>query len=143
MKIYYTIYFLLFILMTTLNTINYKLPKHDYKLAKHADTNIIQSNLSIKKMDEILSLILVNYCKASVLGFNNTFGYYWCKIEENKKCVLYSEIRLVQNLNNSSLIIIINDNNSTHYQYAKKNKIFIDSIKEGLYSYEKSNCSND
>lgn len=119
-----------------LNNINYILPKH-------ADTTIIKSNLTIKKLDENLMAILVNYCKVSVLGFNNTNKYYWCKIEENKKCILYSEIRLCQNNNDSSLIIIIYNNNFNYNYDNKKNKqIFIDAIKEGIYLYQNSTFSH-
>ena len=119
------------------NDINYILPKH-------ADVTIIPSNLSIKRIDEILRSILVDYCQVSVIGFNNTFKYYWCKIEDNKKCILYAEIRLVQNDNYSSLVIVIMNNNFYYKGINKKNKqTFIDAIKEGIHLYQTSTFSHD
>jgi hypothetical protein len=114
------------------------------KIPRGGDIHIIKSSLDIGKLHEVIIVILREYCEVSVIGFNNTENFYWCKMDSNKKCVLYSEIRLIANDVDSSIIIIINEsdfhlklrgimqNNKT----TKTN--FLTSVKEGLWLYQNS-----
>lgn len=112
------------------------------QIPKHADVHVIRTEINIKKLEDIIRVILREYCDVNVLGFNNSDKFYWCKIEENKRCILYTEIKLVTNDDGSSLIIIINESD-LNLKYVgidkkKHKKIFIDNITEGLYFYQNS-----
>ncbi len=111
---------------------------NNYKHALKNDIHIIESSLSIKKLNDVLKHILRDFCNIDIIGFNNYNNTFWSKIIKNKKCILYTEIKIVINENNNSLIII-NHNYDYFEKIGVRNKIeFNYSIKEGLYLYENS-----
>ena len=67
----------------------------------------LNCNISASKMCEVMNLILINYCKVSVCGYNKTDDEYWGKQINNNVCDLFFQI-LVKNTgeHNSSIIIV-------------------------------------
>jgi hypothetical protein len=122
-----------------------ELPYNIYsQIPKHGEVHVIKAELNIKKLEDIILTILRDFCDVNVMGFNNTENYYWCKIENNFKCLLYSEIKLIANDSESSAIIITNESDyQLKLRGIKKNfkitKInFLESLKEGLNLYQNS-----
>ncbi len=122
-----------------------ELPYNIYsQIPKHGDVHVIRTDLNIKKLEDIIRPILREFCDVNVMGFNNTENFYWCKIEEQSKCILYSEIRLIANDSDSSVMIIINESDlhlklrgiKKNFKITKIN--FLESVKEGLYLYQNS-----
>ncbi len=129
--------------MSTLAELPYNI---HHLIPRHADVNVLKAEINIKKLEDIIRNILREYCDVNVLGFNSTENYYWCKIEVNNKCLLYTEIRLFSNDYDSSSIIIISESDITlkikGIQNCKKHKkMFVNNIKEGIYLYQNSSFS--
>lgn len=124
-----------------------ELPYNLYQqIPRHADFRILKIDLNIRKLEDIIRAILREYCDVSVIGFNSTQNFYWCKIEKNKKCMLYTEIRLFSNDYDSTLVIIINDDDA-NLKYKGLNcalkKKFIDNLYEGFFLYQTSSFSRN
>ena len=123
----------------------HEIPYNIYReLPKHGDTHIIKTKLNIGKLNDIIRPVLREFCEVNVIGFNNMENFYWCKLEQNRKCVLYSEIRLIANDYDSSVVIIINESDyhlklrgiNQNFKITKIN--FLESINEGLHLYQNS-----
>ena len=95
----------------------------------------IKLNYVINKtnLDNIMRKVLLNFCEVSVLGYNQFKQKYWCKICENKYCVLHAEIEILYKNSEQSEINILplvgNKNNI---------KKFVLDIHEALYLYQSS-----
>jgi hypothetical protein len=114
------------------------------QIQKHYDIHIFNSTIEVKNLENIIKDILREFCKVSVIGYNRIENCYWCKIEENKKCILYSQIKIVSNDSYSSIIIII-DESDLHFNfhgaynnYKNIKNDFLETIEEGLYLYQNS-----
>jgi hypothetical protein len=118
------------------------LPNNIYQqIPRHADLHVLKIKLNIRKIEDIIISILREYCNVNIMGFNSIQNFYWCKIEKNKKCMLYTEIRLYANDYDSSCIIVINDDDTNlKYKGLKTTfkKTFIDNLTEGVYLYQNS-----
>ena len=114
------------------------------QIPKHADVKIIKIDLNIRKVQDIIIPVLKDSCNVNIIGFNNNENFYWCKIEKNKKCLLYTKIILGWNDYDSTLIIIINEIESYNKNQINPlfnvnyKKQFFDSVIGGLYLYQKS-----
>ncbi len=122
-----------------------ELPYNIYsQIPKHGDVHVIRTDLNIKKLEDIIRTILREFCDVNVMGFNNTENFYWCKIEEKAKCILYSEIRLIANDADSSVVIIINESDyhlklrGLHSKYKITKINFLEAMNEGLCLYQNS-----
>lgn len=115
------------------------------KIPRHADFHVIKTDLNIRKLEDVIRTILREYCDVTVMGFNSTENLYWCKIEQNKKCLLYTEIRLHANDYESSCIIIINESEANlkfkGINCKKQKTDFINNMVEGVYLYQNSSFS--
>ena len=121
------------------------LPNNFYQqIPRHAVFHVLKIELNIKKLEDIIRTMIREHCDVSVMGFNSTENFYWCKIEQNKKCMLYTEIKLFANDYDSSLVVIINDND-TNLKYKGQNSTiknkFINNLSEGFYLYQTSSFS--
>ena len=125
--------------MATLAELPYEIYQ---KIPRHADVHVLKTELNIRKLEDILRTILHEYCDVNVMGYNSTEKFYWCKIEDKKKCLLYTEIRLYSNDYESSCVIIINESDANlkfKGMNCRKRKIdFINNITEGVYLYQNS-----
>ncbi len=124
---------------------NIGIPHNIYQqLPKYGDIHVFKSHMEVRKIEDIIRDVLREFCEVSVMGFNRIENYYWCKNVEDKKCILYSEIRIVANDSDSSIIIVINESDlhlklrgaPKNYKTTKIN--FLEAIKEGLYLYQNS-----
>lgn len=59
------------------------------------------------KIDEIMQQILIDYCNATVLGYDKSEDKYWCKICNKSVCELYVKIKVTNTGNNLSEVEII------------------------------------
>jgi hypothetical protein len=58
------------------------------------DTIIVKYELNNKKLDDILTTILMNYCKMNIMGYNTDTQKYWCKQNKDTHCDLYIELQI-------------------------------------------------
>ena len=121
------------------------LPYNLYQqIPRHAVFHVLKIELNIQKLENVIRTMLREHCDVSVMGFNSTENFYWCKIEQNKKCMLYTEIKLFDNDHDSCLVVIINDND-TNLKYKGQNSTlknkFINNLSEGFYLYQTSSFS--
>ena len=106
---------------------------------KESDKYFYMENITLKyqikkeKLDKIISNILVDFCGASVIGYDKIHDKYFCKICKNNNCELHIEIKLyeVQNeISQISLIPYIGNKNNI--------KSFIFNLDEALDLYKSS-----
>ena len=73
---------------------------------RHTRQYVIHCDIDSSKICDIMSLIMVMYCKVDVCGYNMSADKYWGKKIDKDVCELYFQIT-VKNLgyNNSNLII--------------------------------------
>lgn len=122
------------------------LPINIYQnIPRHADVHVVKTDLNIRKLEDVIRTILREYCDVNVMGYNSTENFYWCKIEEKKSCLLYTEIRLYAYDYETSLIIIINESEANlkfkGMNCKKQKATFINNITEGVYLYQNSSFS--
>jgi hypothetical protein len=60
-----------------------------------------------EKLNLIMKNILVDFCGASVIGYDRTYDKYFCKICKNNKCELYVEIKIYYEEDDISQISVI------------------------------------
>lgn len=60
-----------------------------------------------EKLDLIMCNILIDFCGASVIGYDRTYDKYFCKIYKNNNCELYMEIKLYNEEDNTTQITVI------------------------------------
>jgi hypothetical protein len=73
---------------------------------RHLKQYIIECDIDSSKICDIMSIMMVNYCKVDVCGYNTLDDKYWGKKINGGVCELYFQIT-VKNLgyNNTNVII--------------------------------------
>jgi hypothetical protein len=66
------------------------------------------SNVDIHKkiMNRIIGNILSDFCKASVIGYNQNTNKFWCKTHNKNVCVLHIEIEIIEKLAKSDIKVV-------------------------------------
>lgn len=60
-----------------------------------------------EKLDLIMCNILIDFCGASVIGYDRSYDKYFCKICKNNNCELHIEIKLYNEEDNITQISVI------------------------------------
>ena len=86
---------------------SYSVGSNGFIQNRHTRQYVIHCDIDSSKICDIMSLIMVMYCKVDVCGYNTLDDKYWGKKIDKEVCELYFQIT-VKNLgyNNSSLIIM-------------------------------------
>lgn len=84
-------------------------------------------------LDKIMNNILVDFCGASVIGYDRIHDKYFCKISKNNKCELHMEIKIYDEdeISQISLIPLIGNKNTIQN--------FILNLNEAIELYKTSN----
>jgi hypothetical protein len=63
--------------------------------------------INYNKLIQIIKNILFDFCNADVIGFDTRTNKYWCKIVENKCCMLNIELEIIRKDNSNSFVSFI------------------------------------
>jgi hypothetical protein len=62
---------------------------------KFDNVKTITFHLNSDKLTKIIKPILSDFCNADVIGFDSIQNKYWCKIFDNKCCLLNIELEII------------------------------------------------
>ncbi len=106
---------------------------HVKSFDKFRFVNIVNLSYCVDKfkMNDIIKSILIDFCKVSVIGYDNSKEKYWCKKFTDSTCELHLELEIYGKGFNISEIKIIpligNDNNIEK---------FIKTLNESIKNYQ-------
>jgi hypothetical protein len=67
----------------------------------------LRYSINKEKLDLIMCNILIDFCGASVIGYDIKYDKYFCKIYKNNNCELHIEIKLYNEEDTSTQISLI------------------------------------
>ena len=71
------------------------------------DTKLMAFYINMDKLIDIIKGILSDFCNATVIGYEKITNKYWCKIYENKCCLLHVELEILKHNNELSFIKLV------------------------------------
>jgi hypothetical protein len=74
---------------------------------KFTNIKINTFQINSNNLNNIMKNILLDFCNADVLGFDTRTNKYWCKILENKCCMLNVELEILYKDPEHSLVRFI------------------------------------
>lgn len=81
--------------------------ENGYAYVRHSPQYVIECNISANKISDVITVILMNYCKVDTCGYNKSDDEYWGKKTKKNICELYFHISIKNLGENYSVITII------------------------------------
>lgn len=71
---------------------------------KFVNVKMISVYINSYKLEVIMNGILTDFCNADVIGYEKETNKYWCKLFENKCCILHIELEIFEKDTNASFV---------------------------------------